>query len=114
MFSTITATFSFTEAYWIFDDTVINKKYGYNIELTRRQYSGNEHQVVRGIGIVNCVYFNPQNKQLWIIDYRIYDPDTDKKTKIVECWRNDTCMAINNKKIPFKTVLMDLGMQHKD
>ena len=69
---------------------------------------------VRGIGIVNCIYFNPQNEQLWIIDYRIYDPDTDKKTKIEECWRNDTCMAINNKKILFKTVLMDLGMQHKD
>ena len=55
-----------TEAYLIFDDTVINKKYGYNIELTRRQYSGNEHQVVCvllaakfvGLGIVNCVYFN--------------------------------------------------------
>ena len=29
-----------TEAYLIFDNTVINKKYGYNIELTRRQYSG--------------------------------------------------------------------------
>ena len=43
-----------------------------------------------GLGIVNCVYFNPQNEQLWIIDYRIYDPDTDKKTKIEECWRNDT------------------------
>ena len=79
-----------TEAYLIFDDTVINKKYGYNIELARRQYSGNEHQVVCvlsaakfvGLGIVNCVYFNPQNEQLWIIDYRIYDPDTDKKTKI--------------------------------
>ena len=84
---------SHTEAYLIFDDTVINKKYGYNIELTRRQYSGNEHQVVCvlsaakfvGLGIVNCVYFNPQNEQLWIIDYRIYDPDTDKKTKIEEC-----------------------------
>ena len=83
----------YTEAYLIFDDTVINKKYGYNIELTRRQYSGNEHQVVCvlsaakfvGLGIVNCVYFNPQNEQLWIIDYRIYDPDTDKKTKIEEC-----------------------------
>ena len=37
-----------TEAYLIFDDTVINKKYGPNIELARRQYSGNEHQVVRG------------------------------------------------------------------
>ena len=35
-----------TEAYLIFDDTVINKKYGYNIEIARRQYSGNEHQVV--------------------------------------------------------------------
>ena len=31
--------FGDTEAYLIFDDTVINKKYGYNIELTRRQYS---------------------------------------------------------------------------
>jgi hypothetical protein len=40
---------------------------------------------VRGIGIVNCIYFNPQNEQLWIIDYRIYDPDTDNKTKIEEC-----------------------------
>ena len=39
----------------------------------------------RGIGIVNCIYFNPQNKQLWIIDSSIYDPDTDKKTKIEEC-----------------------------
>ncbi|MCH2048368.1 MAG: hypothetical protein MK289_07785 [Trichodesmium sp. ALOHA_ZT_67] len=55
-----------TEAYLIFDNTVINKKYGYNIELTRRQYSGNEYQVVCvlsaakfvGLGIVNCVYFN--------------------------------------------------------
>ena len=42
-----------------------------------------------GLGIVNCIYFNPQNEKLWIIDYRIYDPDTDKKTKIEECWRND-------------------------
>ena len=58
--------FGDTEAYLIFDDTVINKKYGYNIELTRRQYSGNEHQVVCvpqsyanvDLGIVNCVYFN--------------------------------------------------------
>ena len=77
--------FGDTEAYLIFDDTVISKKYGYKIEIAQRQYSGNEHQVVRGIGIVNCVYFNPQNEQLWIIDYRIYDPDTDKKTKIEEC-----------------------------
>ena len=35
-----------TEAYLIFDDTVINNKLGYNIELARRQYSGNEHKVI--------------------------------------------------------------------
>ena len=98
--------FGDTEAYLIFDDTVINKKYGHNIELARRQYSGNEHQVIHGIGIVNCIYFNPQNEQLWIIDYRIYDPDTDKKTKIDHV-EEMILNAINNKKIPFKTVLMD-------
>jgi len=32
---------------------------GMHIELTRRQYSGNEHKVIRGIGIVNCIYCNP-------------------------------------------------------
>ena len=48
-----------TEGYLIFDDTVINKKYANKIELVRKQYSGNEHQVIQGIGIVNCIYFNP-------------------------------------------------------
>ncbi len=53
----------------IFDDTVINKKYAQKIDseaplkeaLVRRQYSGNEHKVIRGIGRVNCIYFNPRN-----------------------------------------------------
>ena len=57
------------DGYLIFDDTVINKKYSPKIELVRRQYSGNEHGIVRGIGIVNCLYFNPQTEQFWIIDY---------------------------------------------
>ena len=53
----------------IFDDTVINKKYAQKIDseaplkeaLVRRQYSGNEHKVIRGIGRVNCISFNPRN-----------------------------------------------------
>ena len=40
--------FGDTEAYLIFDYTVINNKLGYNIKLARRQYSGNENQVVHG------------------------------------------------------------------
>ena len=42
--------------YIIFDDTVLDKRYSEDIELTRRQYSGNEHRVIKGIGLVNCVY----------------------------------------------------------
>ena len=34
------------------------------IELVRRQYSGNEHGVVGGIGIVNCLYFNPHSSSI--------------------------------------------------
>ncbi len=40
-----------TEGYLIFDDTVLKKEYANKIELVRRQYSGNEHKVIRGIGI---------------------------------------------------------------
>ncbi len=92
------------EGYLIFDDTVLNKEYGSKFELVRRQYSGNEHKVVRGIGIVNCIYFNP--KIDWIIDYRIYDPDSDKKTQIDHV--EEMILNVANKnKLPLKTVLMD-------
>lgn len=66
----------------IFDDTVADKNYSHEIELVRRQYSGNAHGVIKGIGIVTCVYVNPDMDQFWIIDYRIYDPDGDGKTKL--------------------------------
>lgn len=38
--------------------------------------------MIKGIGVVTCVYVNPQTDQFWIIDYRIYDPDGDGKTKL--------------------------------
>ena len=66
----------------VFDDTVADKNYSHEIELVRRQYSGNAHGVIKGIGIVTCVYVNPDTDQFWIIDYRIYDPDGDGKTKL--------------------------------
>lgn len=94
------------EGYIIFDDTVLDKRFGENIELSRKQYSGNEHRVIRGIGIVTCVYVNPKTGQFWVIDYRIYDPDGDGKSKIdhvVEMLQN----LVYHKLIPFRTVLMD-------
>lgn len=59
-------------AYIIFDDTVLDKRFSEEIEIVRRQYSGNEHGIVKGIGIVNCIYVNPKTLNFWVIDYRIF------------------------------------------
>ena len=52
----------------IFDDTVLDKSFGPSIELTRKQWSGNEKSVIRGIGVVSCVYVNPETERFWVID----------------------------------------------
>ncbi|ACC80829.1 hypothetical protein Npun_F2239 [Nostoc punctiforme PCC 73102] len=57
--------------YIIFDDSVLDKRYSEEIEIVRRQYSGNEHGILKGIGVVNCVYVNPTLQRFWVIDYRI-------------------------------------------
>ena len=71
-----------TYGFLVFDDTVIDKDFSHHIELVRRQYSGNAHGLIKGIGVVTCVYVNPELNRFWIIDYRIYDPDGDGKTKL--------------------------------
>ena len=68
--------------YIIFDDSVLDKRYSEEIEMVRRQYSGNEHGILQGIGVVSCVYVNPKVQRFWGIDYRIFNPDVDGKTKI--------------------------------
>src|SRR5215216_3700197 len=67
--------------YVLFDDTVADKNYSRSIELVRRQWSGNTHSVIRGIGIVTCIYVNPELDRFWFIDYRLFAPDEDGKTK---------------------------------
>ena len=34
---------------------------------------GNEHRVIRGIGLISCVYVNCETGQFWVIDYRLYE-----------------------------------------
>jgi hypothetical protein len=67
--------------YLLFDDTVLDKRHSFNIQAVRRQWSGNAGQVIKGIGLVTCVYVNATLNRFWIIDYRIYNPDTDGKKK---------------------------------
>jgi hypothetical protein len=94
------------QAYLVFDDTVLDHDSSFKIELVRRQYSGNAHDVIKGIGVVTCVYVNPEVDQFWIIDYRIYDPDRDGKTKLDHV-RDMLDNALSDKGLPFRGVLMD-------
>jgi hypothetical protein len=91
--------------YLIFDDTVLDKNYSFEIEGVRSQYSGNAHKVIKGIGVVNCVYYNPELDQYWIIDFRIYDPDQDGKDKLDHV--RDMIDMAGSREIAFQTVLMD-------
>lgn len=90
----------------IFDDSVLDKNHSHEIELVRKQYSGNAHSLIKGIGVVNCVYVNIKTGESWIIDWRIYSPDEDGKSKLDHAQEmfDD---AITLKKLPFSTVLMD-------
>jgi hypothetical protein len=90
----------------VFDDTVADKNFSHNIELVRRQYSGNAHGVIKGIGVVTCVYVNPKTDQFWIIDYRIYDPDGDGKTKL-DHMQDMLMNCVYQKNLDFWAVLMD-------
>jgi hypothetical protein len=92
--------------YIVFDDTVLDKNSSFAIELVRRQYSGNAHAVVKGIGVVTCIYLNPEVDQFWLIDYRIYDPDGDGKSKLDHV-REILTNLMYHKQLPFRAILMD-------
>lgn len=94
------------KGYVIFDDTVIDKRHASKIALVRRQYSGNAKGVINGIGVVTCVYVNSEADRFWILDYRIYDPDGDGKSKLDHV-RQMLSVLVYARKLPFQTVLMD-------
>lgn len=101
------------QGFLLFDDTVVDKDFSYNIELVRHQYSGNEHAVIKGIGVVTCVYVNPELDQFWIIDYRIYDPDGDGKTKLDHA-HDMLTNCVYQKQLQFWAVLMDTWYATKE
>ena len=101
------------KAYLVFDDTVLDKNYSFAIELVRRQYSGNAHGVIKGIGVVTCVYVNPETDQFWLLDYRLYDPDGDGKTKLDHV-QDMLTNVVYQKELPFYAVLMDTWYATKD
>ena len=69
------------ECLLIADDSVLSKTFSKKIDLVNYQYSGNKHDVVAGIGLVNLLWHGCKQDQSVPVDYRIYDKDTDGKTK---------------------------------
>ena len=99
--------------YLVFDDTVLDKNYSFAIELVRRQWSGNAKTIIKGIGVVTCVYVNPDTNQFWLLDYRLYDPDGDGKTKLDHV-QDMLTNVVYQKTLPFYAVLMDTWYATKD
>jgi len=94
------------DAFLIVDDSVQDKRYSRFIELVRAQYSGNEHRVIKGIGVVNLVHSAGKEADFYPIDYRVYAPDVDGKTKndhFAEMFVN----ALEQKHIQARTILFD-------
>ncbi len=99
-------------AYVVFDDTVLDKRFGPRIEMSQRQWSGNEHRVINGIGLVSCLYVHPQSGRCWVLDYRLYDPEREGKTKLDHV--AEMLASLRARQIPFGTVLMDSWYATKD
>lgn len=92
------------EAYLILDDSVQDKRFSKKIELVKHQYSGNVHGLTRGIGIVNLVHTD--GTDYYPIDYRVYAPECDGKTKN-EHFREMLIRAISQKGLQAHTILFD-------
>jgi Transposase DDE domain len=90
----------------IVDDSVQEKAYARFIKMVKRQYSGNKHGLVKGINLVNMVHTNGKSGDFFPIDYRIYSPESDKKTKN-EHFREMFIRMVAGKQLKAKTILFD-------
>ena len=59
------------EAFLLVDDRVQDKRYSRFIELAKRQYSGNVHGPVTGIGLVNLVHSSGESGDFLPLDFRV-------------------------------------------
>ena len=94
------------DACLIVDDSVQDKRYSHFMALVKRQYSGAVGGLVCGIGVVNLVHSSGLAGEFYPIDYRIYAPDQDGKTKN-QHFQEMLIRAVGDKGIQARTVLFD-------
>jgi hypothetical protein len=63
----------------LFDHYPLDKPYAKNMDLVYHQWSGKQHRLVNGINI--CTLLWTDGNAIIPVDFRIYDIDTDGKTK---------------------------------
>ena len=59
------------------DDSILSKRRSKKIDSVHYQYSGNAHDVIPGIGLVNLLWHGLASRSSVPIDYRIYDKPTE-------------------------------------
>lgn len=91
------------QAYVAFDDTVLDHNSAFQIELTIWRQCPRRHEGHWGR---DMRLHQPETDQFWIIDYRIYDPERDGKSKLDHV-REMLDNALSDKGLPFRGVLMD-------
>ena len=64
----------------VFDDVVIDKSRSGKTELVNWQYAGSKHDTTKGIGVVNALW-QISREDYVPMDYRIWNPPEDGKTK---------------------------------
>jgi hypothetical protein len=65
--------------YLVLDDSVLDKPYSQKMALVKKQYSGKHRGLVSGIDLVTLLWTD--GVKMIPVDYRIYDPSRDGKTK---------------------------------
>ncbi len=93
-------------SFLVFDDSVQDKRHSSKIELVKLQYSGAEGGLVRGIGVLNLLHSTGQDGEFYPLDYRVYAPECDGKTKN-DHFREMLVCAVSDKQLQAKTVLFD-------
>jgi hypothetical protein len=93
-------------AFLLIDHSGHHKRYARKIELVKPQYSGNQHGLGAGNGVVNLVHSSGATGDFAPIDYRIYAPDADGKTKHDHVG-DMLVAAMADKQLQARTMLVD-------
>ena len=83
--------------YLVVDDSVLDKRFSRNNELSGKHWSGNEHRLISGIDLVSILW--TKGEECVPCDYRIYQSEKKKEKTKNEHFRD---MLVTAKKRDFK------------